>query len=173
MKKDWLWDLKLSISEAGRILKNPDDKRFISIASLLLARKADPKEVFGEYLGPVLFCKNWQKIKKRMSQDKWGEPRVIFWEAIYQRLLEKYRKKGIHIVRVKEACPKDPACEAIGKEIRRVRKEEGLSQERLAQKANISQQLVSRIEKGKENISLITLKKISGALGRKAEIRFI
>ena len=58
-------------------------------------------------------------------------------------------------------------------EIRRVRRQEGLSQEQLAQKADISQQLVSRIEKGKENISLITLKKISCALGRKAEFRFI
>lgn len=173
MKKDWLWDLKISVSEARRILKHPDNKRFISIASLLLARKADPKEVFGEYLDPALFCKNWQKIKKRMSQDKWGDPRIVFWQVIYQRLLEKYRKKGIQIVRVKEVSPKDPACEAIGIEIRRVRKEEGLSQERLAQKANISQQLISRIEKGKENISLITLKKISGALGRKAEFRFI
>lgn len=173
MKKDWLWDLKISVSEATRILRHPGDKRFILIASLLLARKADPKEVFGEYLDPVLFCKNWQKIKKRMSQDKWGDPRIIFWQAIYQGLLEKYRKKGIQIVRVKEVSPKDPACEAIGVEIRRVRKEEGLSQERLAQKANISQQLISRIEKGKENISLITLKKISGALGRKVEFKFI
>jgi DNA-binding XRE family transcriptional regulator len=173
MKKDWLWDLKISVSEAKKILKDPDNKRFISISSLLLARKADPKEVFGEYLDPVLFCRNWQKIRKRMSNDKWGDPRIVFWQAVYQRLLEKYRKKGVQIVRVKEEVSKDPVCEAIGMEIRRVRREDGLSQEQLAQKADISQQLVSRIEKGKENISLITLKKISGALGRKVEFRFI
>lgn len=173
MKREWLWDVKISTSEARGILKRSDDKRFILIASLLLARKADPKEVFKEYIDPVLFCKNWQKIKKRMSQDKWGNPRIVFWQAIYERLLERYRKKGIQIVRDREKGPKDPVCEAIGGEIRRVRRELGLSQEELGQKAGVSQQLISRIEKGKENISLIMLKKISGALGRKVEISFM
>ena len=50
---------------------------------------------------------------------------------------------------------------------------QGLSKEETAQKAGIAQQLISRIEKGKENMSLITLKKISKALGRKVEISFV
>jgi len=172
MKKDWLWDRKTTITEAREILRKPGDNRFVLMASLLLARKADPKEVFGEYIDPVAFCKNWQRIKKKMSQDKWGNPRIIFWQAIYEKLLDRYRKKGIQIVRNKGIGQRDPACEAIGREIRRVRKEEGLSQGQLAQKAGVSQQLISRIEKGEENMSLITLKKISKGLGRKAEISF-
>lgn len=173
MKRDWLWDRKINISEAGKILKHPEDDRFVLMASLLLARKADPREVFGEYIDPVVFCKNWQRIKRKMAQDKWGGPRIVFWQAIYERLLDKYRKKGIQIARERDARTIDSVCEAIGREIRRVRKEEGLSQQELAQKAGISQQLISRIEKGKENISLITLKKISKALGRRAEISFV
>lgn len=106
------------------------------------------------------------------SQDKWANPRIIFWQAIYEKLLERYRKKGIQIVREKKAGVRDYACEAIGREIRKVRKEEGLSQEELAHKTGIAQQMISRVEKGKENISLITLKKISGALGRRVEISF-
>jgi len=97
----------------------------------------------------------------------------VFWQAIYERLLDKYRKRGICVARDKDVASRDPACAAIGREIKRVRKEGYLSQQALAQKAGISQQLLSRIERGKENISLITLKKISVALGRKVEIRFI
>jgi len=173
MKEDWLWDRKTNTSEVKKILQDPDDAKFILMASLLLARKADPREVFKDYLDPVLFCKNWQRIKKRMAQDKWGNPRIIFWQAIYEKLLDKYRKKGIRLARERETVPRDSVCEAIGREIRRVRKEQGLSQEEMAAKAGVSQQLISRIEKGKENISLITLKKISKALGRKVEISFV
>jgi DNA-binding XRE family transcriptional regulator len=173
MKKDWLWDRKMEVSEAGRILKSPEDGKFVLMASLLIARKADPKEVFGEYLDPKVFCKNWQRIKRKMSQDKWGNPRVIFWQAVYEKLLDKYREKGIHIMREKDTTFRDPACEAVGREVRKVRQEEGLSQEDFARKAGISQQMLSLIENGKENISLITLRKLSGALDRKTEIRFV
>lgn len=173
MKKDWLWDRKINISEARRILKHPDNDKFILIASLLLARKANLREVFKDYLDPALFCKNWQRIKRKMRQDKWGDPRIVFWQAIYEKLLDKFRRKGAQLVRKRDVGVRDAVCEAIGREIRRVRKEEGLSQERLAQKTGVSQQLISRIEKGKENISLIMLKKISKALSRKVEISFL
>ncbi|MDP2921575.1 MAG: helix-turn-helix transcriptional regulator [Candidatus Omnitrophota bacterium] len=173
MKKDWLWDRKISISESKKILKNPEDVKFILMASLLLAREADPGEVFGDYLDPIIFCKNWQKIKRRMAQDKWANPRIIFWQAIYEKLLDKYRKEGTCFIRNKDVTPMDSACVAIGREIRKVRKEKGLSQDEIAEKAGVSQQLISRIEKGRENISLITLKKISGALNRRVEISFV
>lgn len=172
MKQNWLWDRKINLSEARKILKHSEDSRFILIASLLLARKADPGEVFKDYIAPDVFCRNWQRIKKNMRHDKWGKSRVVFWQAIYDKLLEKYRKKGMQILREKNMEVRDPVCDAIGKEIRRVRKEEGLSQEQLAEKVGISQQLISRIEKGKENMSLLTLKKIARALARKVEISF-
>lgn len=173
MRTDWLWDRKISISEAKKILKHPEDTRFILMASLLLARKAEPREIFKDYLDPIVFCKNWQKIKRRMSQDKWANPRIIFWQAIYEKLLGKYRKKDILFIRDRNMAPIDPLCAAMGREIQKVRKEQGLSQEEMAEKAGVSQQLISRIEKGRENISLITLKKISKALGRRAEISFV
>jgi DNA-binding XRE family transcriptional regulator len=173
MKKDWLWDRRIGLSEARKILSRPEDDRFILIASLLLARKPNPREVFKDYLDPVLFCKEWHRIKKKMRQDRWGGQRLIFWQAIYEKLLDRYRKKGMKFRDTRDMEVRDPVCEAVGKEIHRVRKEKDLSQEQLAQKAGVSQQLISRIEKGKENISLITLKKISKALGRIAEISFV
>jgi len=44
---------------------------------------------------------------------------------------------------------------------------EGFSQKELAQKLRISQQIISRIESGRENISLLTLEKVAAALGKK------
>jgi DNA-binding XRE family transcriptional regulator len=173
MRSDWLWDRKIGISEARDILKNPKDSRFILTASLLLARKAEPKEVF-KCLNPMLFCENWQMIKKRMKQDKWNLQRIIFWQAIYEKLLEKYRKSGLWFNNKKEpAVPRDPFFNIIGEDIRKARKKAGLSQHGLARKAGMSQQLISRIEKGRENTSLITLKKIASAFGKDVSITFL
>lgn len=172
MRGGWLWDRKIGISEARDILKNPKDSRFILTASLLLARKAEPKEVF-KYLNPMLFCKNWQMIKKKMKQDKWDLDRIIFWQAIYEKLLEKYRKSGLWLSNKEPSVPRDPFFNIIGEDIRKARKKAGLSQHGFARKAGMSQQLISRIEKGRENISLITLKKIASALGKDVSITFL
>ncbi len=51
-----------------------------------------------------------------------------------------------------------------GKKIANLRKGQGLSQKNLAKKLGVSQQLISRIEKGRQNISLATLKKIAESL---------
>ena len=169
MKKDWLWDRNLSISQAKQILKNPKHKKFNLLASLLLTRKNDPKEVFKEYIDSLLFCKYWTAIKKRMRKDKWTEPRIVFWQAIYEKLMDRYRKQGISF-RKEIPVAKSVICKMVGKQIRDARKELKLSQKELAEKMGISQQLISRIEKGRENVSLITLRNISDALGRKITI---
>ena len=172
MGQDWLWDRKIKYSEAKRILKDPKDKRFILMASLLLARKHDTKEVFKDYLSPLLFCKYWYVIRKKMREDRWNQSRVIFWQAIYEKLLDRYQKKGVKFRKVKNAV-KDELCKVIGKEIRNIRIKQDLSQKELAKKIGISQQLISRVEKGRENVSMLTLKKISKALSKKIEINFL
>ena len=172
MKNNWLWDRKISFSHAKKILKNSKDKRFIHLAALLLARNNEPKEVFGKYLDPLVFCRYWAVIKKRMRQDKWTQPRIIYWQAIYEHLRDKYHKKGIAF-RKEIPSGKSPLYEEVARQISSIRKELGLSQKELAKKLGASQQLISRIEKGRENISLCTLNNISHALGRKIEIRLI
>jgi len=168
---NWLWDKKISLSAAKKVLRNPKHKRFYALSALLLARNNEPASVFKEYLKPLIFCEHWARIKKSMREDKWNEPRIVFWQAIYERLLEKYREKGITL-RKEIQLIKDPLCVKMGKMIRDARKEQGLSQKDLAKKLGISQQIISRVEKGRENISLATLTNITRALGVKAEISF-
>jgi len=52
----------------------------------------------------------------------------------------------------------------LGRKIREIRKRQGLSQEMLAERAGISSQYVSNIERGKENPTLDLLLKLADAL---------
>lgn len=162
MKRDWLWDRKLSSAEAARILANSSHRRFIDLAALLLARKNKPKEVF-KLLSPVNFCRNWTRIKKQMRRDDWNLPRITFWQAIYEKTKEKLGGKGA-VVRAKAAPRNEKLLLQIGKTISHLRKSKSLTQHALAKKLKISQQIISRIEQGNENVSLLTLKNLADAL---------
>jgi transcriptional regulator with XRE-family HTH domain len=54
---------------------------------------------------------------------------------------------------------------SLGRRIREVRKTLDVSQERLAFKAGISPSFLSHIERGTKKASLVTIKRLAGALG--------
>lgn len=168
MKKDWLWDRKISIREAKHILKDTEDPKFIELAALLLMRKNSPQEIFKEYISPSDFCHNWAEIKKTMKKDAWGRPRVDFWQAVFEKVKDKLNIS----VRAAALPKKDVFCKEIGDKIKELRKKRGLTQSGLARKLRISQQIISRIEKGQQNISLLTLKNIATSLQSEADFEF-
>ena len=61
----------------------------------------------------------------------------------------------------------DPALVLIGAEIRTIRRNKGLSQEALADKANIDRSYLGGIERGEHNLAIINLLKIAAALNVK------
>jgi len=162
-KTDWLWDRNIQESRVKKILSNPADKRFFNLSALLLARKNIPKEVLGKYLDPVIFCRNWGRIKKEMRKNKWNNPRIDFWQAIYETVKSKLKKKG-YVIRGASAFKPDALSGSVGKKLKEIRRRKKLSQNALAKKLSISQQMISRIEKGAENISLRTLANIAAKL---------
>ncbi|MBU3958707.1 MAG: helix-turn-helix domain-containing protein [Candidatus Omnitrophica bacterium] len=100
-----------------------------------------------------------------MRKDAWNNPRIEFWQAIYEKLKEKYKDKGISVTKaIAVTRPQDEFCKLIAERIKSIRKLKGLTQDALAKKLRASQQIISRIERGRENISLLTLKKIVDAL---------
>lgn len=164
-KQDWLWDRRITVSQAKSILSNPRNKHFLSLASILLARKNTPKEIFKDYLKPLDFVRNWAMIKGRMRKDSWNNPRIEFWQAIYEKLREKYKDRNLEFT--KQASPVKPHyqfCKLIADKIKAIRKQSGIAQSELARKLKVSQQMISRIEKGNENVSLLTLKNIADGL---------
>ena len=54
--------------------------------------------------------------------------------------------------------------EKIGKRIKEIRKEVGISQERLALKAELDRTYIAGVESGKRNLSVKSLEKILNAL---------
>ena len=54
--------------------------------------------------------------------------------------------------------------ESLGKRIKFLRNELGISQEELADKARIDRTYITSVERGKRNISIVNIEKISRAL---------
>lgn len=174
MDRGWLWDRKISLSKVKSIFKNESHPRFVEFAGLLLARKNIPKEIFKEYLSPLVFCRNWQRIKKRMRMDNWNNPRIEFWQAIYENLIKKYKKKNIIPKPIKaNAQPANELSYEIAQKIINMRKQKGFTQGDLAKKSKVSQQMISRIENGRQNLSIATMKKIADSLGCKVNVELM
>ncbi|MFA7664687.1 MAG: helix-turn-helix transcriptional regulator [Burkholderiaceae bacterium] len=58
----------------------------------------------------------------------------------------------------------DPALLALGSAIRRIRIRAGVSQERLALMADVDRSYVGRIERGDNNVAVLTLLRLANAL---------
>jgi transcriptional regulator with XRE-family HTH domain len=61
---------------------------------------------------------------------------------------------------------------ALGEKVKFYRKLAGLTQEKLAEKADLAPSYVSDVERGRENVSTDTLARITKALGIKFEDLF-
>ena len=172
MRPGWLWDKNLSIEEIRGILRDPQHERFVHTAALLLSRNNVPKDIFDQYLDRKIFVHNWVRIKGQMRKNSWNDSRIVFWQAVYEKIFEGFKEKGIPTRPAKKEKPTNQRCKDIGEKIRADRQEMGLTQKELAQRLGISQQIISRIEMGRDNMSLTTLDKIFSVLGERPVIDF-
>ena len=53
----------------------------------------------------------------------------------------------------------------VGRNVRRIRKKEGLTQEQFAELSGFSQQYISGLERGRRNPTVVTLYELASALG--------
>jgi transcriptional regulator with XRE-family HTH domain len=53
----------------------------------------------------------------------------------------------------------------VGRNVRRIRQEKGLTQEQLAETSGFSQQYISGLEQGRRNPTVVTLYELATALG--------
>jgi transcriptional regulator with XRE-family HTH domain len=58
-----------------------------------------------------------------------------------------------------------PSLVALGAAIRQTRKRKGISQEQLALMAEVDRSYVGRVERGDNNVAILTLAKLAKALG--------
>jgi DNA-binding XRE family transcriptional regulator len=126
----------------------------------------------GQYLDPLTFCQNWANIKRQMRQNSWNDPRIVFWQAVYAKLLPQYKNTG-HPFRQRTKAPRFPLARSIGDQIKSIRKERGLTQREFSSQLRLSQQVLSAMEQGRVNLSLETMAKIARGLGREVNVEFI
>lgn len=67
----------------------------------------------------------------------------------------------------------DPSLVALGKALREIRIEQGISQERLALLAEVDRSYVGRVERGDNNVAFLTLAALTEALGLKISAVFL
>lgn len=166
MAKAWQWDVRRSDGQIRQILKNTEHASFIYYASLLLARTNVPREVFGEYLEKEAFCVQWPRIKRRMRKNRWDQGRIQFWEAIYRHVKEDLKAKGVRLRRPASRRPVPGSLRLrIGKRIHEIRRAKKMTQKDIMRTTGLTQQHISKIEQGRENVSLDTLDRIQKCLG--------
>ena len=164
MTKAWQWDVRHSDGEIRKILKDPKHPSFLHYAALLLARTNVPKEVFRQYLGKEDFCVQWHNIKRRMRKDQLNQSRVQFWEEIYRHVKEGLKAEGMKLRKPAKRVSEDSLRAKVGKRIRQIRQSKKIIQAELARETGLSQQFLSKIEQGTENISLDTIERIQKSL---------
>ncbi|MFH1856604.1 MAG: helix-turn-helix domain-containing protein [Candidatus Omnitrophota bacterium] len=164
MKRDWLWDKNINEQEVKAVLSNVEGQKFISYAALLLSRNNSAQEVFKDLISKENFFVAWGKIKRQMRKNAWNDPRIEYWQAIYDTLKEeKPELKELKEPRFEESV--FSISREIGSKVKFLREEAGLKQKDLAKKLGISQQIISRVESGRQNVSIETLSSICEALG--------
>ncbi len=173
MKVDWLWDRNIPQKKLKSILRDEHNERFTEMAALLLSRKNSPREVFENWLDKKIFVQNWFRIKKHMRRNSWNDPRITFWQAVYEQLVKIFKEQGIGVTLRTPKGPVSDICAAAGLKLKKLREDNGLTQKGVSEKLGISQQIISRIERGRDNVSLATLQKFGKALGREVVIDFI
>ena len=156
MKINWLWDTRLSEARVKRILKNEHDPRFYIYAEKLFSRVNNAQEAF-KYVSRRTFRKTWPVIKQRVEKDAWAKPKAQFWQNIYEK------ETGNRIVHEERM--------GIAQQIKSLRVQMGYTQNELAKKLGVIQQYISKLEAGRENLTIDTLRHVADILGKKLVIQ--
>jgi len=100
---------------------------------------------------------NDQKIRKALKTGK-----LIAWKELFA----SYPKER------QEAIKRKARYLRAAMEVRRLRRKSKLSQAQLARKMHVKREFLSRIESGRQNITLETLYRIAEAVGKEFKFSF-
>ncbi len=169
MKTNWLWDSRIKEKEVKKILKDVNNPKFEIYAEKLFSRVNDPKMAFS-IVEEISFCKKWSSIKKRMKKDSWLKDRVVFWQTIYERIHERLKEQGVKIRKPQKTnIPQERM--KLAQQVRNIRVKSGYTQKDIAKKLGVIQQYISKIESGRENVSVDTLIRIANVFEKGLVIR--
>ncbi len=90
-----------------------------------------------------------------------------------QRTLNQYLKEQLKNPEFKKAFDREDFAARVALEIAEKREKYHITQKELARRMHTTQQAVSRIEKGDQNITIAMIERISEALGKKPELKLV
>lgn len=149
----YFWDLneKALKQTQGILRNNHSHPKFIARLVTLLSRCDRPKEVFS-LIEKKEFVNIWPKVRSYWKKIQPESDFRDWWETVYEQLFEKNK------TRIKTAKGRPSVLfSMVGRIIMRARIEKGLSQKDLAVRAGMNQPDISRIEEGRQNVTLETL----------------
>lgn len=158
----YFWSLnKKALRQIDKALRDPQHPQFITSLVTFLSRCNEPKELFS-LLSKKEFIANWPKIKSYWLKTERKSEFRDWWDTIYERLAARDKHK-------ERAAKGEPSrlFRYVGRLIKLARIKKGLSQNDLALRVGMRQPDISKIEEGRENITLATLSILSRALGIK------
>ena len=160
MKTNWLWDTRLSDAKVKKILHDEGNPRFYIYAEKLFSRVSDPEAAFS-YIPKEAFYRHWPIIKQRIDRDAWSRGRADVWQKMYDQTAARL---NVHGSALSERM-------GLARQIKDIRLQLGYTQAEMAKKLGVIQQFISKLETGRENLTVDTLKKIADVFGKKLTIR--
>lgn len=171
-RADWMPD-SLSPRTVREVLDDPGHEQFPVLAARLLESTEDLDEVT-RYLDRDILARHFRRI--RISMGRTGEARVRrhYWE---RRLDEgivdsgEVSREGEQTSLLSGATDRSSESESgpssavqVGRTIRRLRERQGLTQAELGERLNVTRQAISKVEQGRENVTVERLQRIMRAL---------
>ncbi len=156
----YFWDLnEAALKETARIVRTPRHPAFPQRMTTLLSRCDTPKELFA-IISQKTFVDAWPRIRAYWAKRARQSDARDWWETLYERLVERDRHAAITVTGGPPAMFR-----TLGRLVREARLAKGLSQHQLAFCVGMRQPDISRVEEGKQNVTLLTLMRLCKALG--------
>lgn len=156
----YFWDLHdAALKETARIVRHPQHPMFPQRMVILLSRCDTPKALFA-IVPRRTFIESWPRIRTYWAKRARQSEARDWWETLYERLVERDRQTAIT---VKGGSP--AGFRTLGRLVREARLAKGLSQRQVAFRVGMSQPDISRVEEGRQNVTLSTLMRLGKVLG--------
>lgn len=156
-----------------QVLSDPESAMFEEYAAELLESTMDADTV-KKYLSLEDLAKHYKDIKKKFSRSQSGNTSLNrqHWDKTVKIIKDELGIEGDEDDGSEDETVSSMA-QNIGRRLRNIRKEKGLSQEEMAEKIGCTRQTISSFERGQREISLERINRYAQALDYQANVDFI
>ncbi len=155
------------------VLSDPESPMFEEYAAELLESTMDTDTV-KQYLSLETLAKHYEDIKKKFSRSQSGNV----------SLNRQHWERTVDIIRDELGMDEEDGdgpngtessslAKTIGRRLRNIREEKGMTQQEMAEKIGCSRQTISSFERGEREISLERINRYAQALDYQANVDFI